>query len=177
MESKAVNEIELLKNCGNNLREPYSKYISNGIFELRIKFSSDISRIFYFFYIGNKIILTNGFIKKTQKTPQAEIEKAIKYKMIIKGGRKMKFDDFLKEELKDKEFKEIYERDKVKYDIIAQLINERAKQNLSQKELAEKIGTKQTSISRFENGNTNASLDFLIKIANSLGKKLEIKLI
>ncbi len=89
----------------------------------------------------------------------------------------MKFDDFLKEELKDKEFKEIYERDKVKYDIIAQLINERAKQNLSQKELAEKIGTKQTSISRFENGNTNASLDFLIKIANSLGKKLEIKLI
>lgn len=80
MRSKAVNEIELLKNCGNNLREPYSKYISNGIFELRIKFSSDISRIFYFFYVGNKIILTNGFIKKTQKTPQAEIEKAIKYK-------------------------------------------------------------------------------------------------
>lgn len=39
----------------------------------------------------------------------------------------MKFDDFLKEELKDKEFKEIYKRDKVKYDIIAQLINERAK--------------------------------------------------
>lgn len=80
MKSKAVHEIELLEEYGNNLREPYSKYIANGIFELRIKFSSDISRIFYFFYVGNKIILTNGFIKKTQKTPKSEIEKAIKYK-------------------------------------------------------------------------------------------------
>lgn len=80
MKSKAVHEIELLEEYGNNLREPYSKYIANGIFELRIKFSSDISRIFYFFYVENKIILTNGFIKKTQKTPKSEIEKAIKYK-------------------------------------------------------------------------------------------------
>lgn len=42
--------------------------------------ASDISRIFYFFLIGNKIILTNGFIKKQQKTSQREIDKAIKYK-------------------------------------------------------------------------------------------------
>lgn len=80
MKSKALNEIELLEKYGNTLREPYSKYISEGIFELRIKYSSDISRIFYFFFIGKKIILTNGFIKKTQKTPKQEIEKAIKYK-------------------------------------------------------------------------------------------------
>ncbi len=47
---------------------------------MRIKFSSDISRIFYFFIVDNKIILTNGFVKKAMKTPKAEIELARKYK-------------------------------------------------------------------------------------------------
>lgn len=41
---------------------------------------NDITRIFYFFVIGQKIILTNGFIKKTQKTPKAEIALAKKYR-------------------------------------------------------------------------------------------------
>lgn len=80
MRAKAVREIQILSEYGNNLREPYSKHIQKGIFELRIKFSSDISRIFYFFFDENKIILTNGFVKKTQKTPREEIEKALKYK-------------------------------------------------------------------------------------------------
>lgn len=80
MKVKALGELSILKEYGRNLREPYSKHIKDGIFELRIKFAKDISRIFYFFYIDDKIILTNGFIKKTQKTPTREIEKALKYK-------------------------------------------------------------------------------------------------
>ena len=50
------------------------------IFLFRNIIVNDISRIFYFFYVGNKIVVTNGFIKKTQKTPQTEFEKAQKYK-------------------------------------------------------------------------------------------------
>ena len=80
MRKKALGQIVILESYGRTLREPYSKYIKDGIFELRIQFSSDISRIFYFFYVGDKIVLTNGFIKKTQKTPPKEIEKALKYK-------------------------------------------------------------------------------------------------
>ena len=80
MRAKSVASLTILKEYGNNLREPYSKAIGKGIFELRIKFASDISRIFYFFCVGNKIILTNGFVKKTQKTPTSEIELALKYK-------------------------------------------------------------------------------------------------
>jgi phage-related protein len=80
MRVKALNSLTLLEQSGNELREPYSKPIEKGIFELRIQFAGDISRIFYFFYMGKKIILTNGFIKKTQHTPRREIELAMKYK-------------------------------------------------------------------------------------------------
>lgn len=80
MRAKAFKEIDLLEEYGTNLREPYSKAIKSGIFELRIKVATDISRVFYFFFDGKKIVLTNGFIKKTQKTPEREIEKALQYK-------------------------------------------------------------------------------------------------
>lgn len=72
--------IQLLQDNGYRLREPYSKALENGIFELRIKQGNNISRIMYFFYVDQHIILTNGFIKKTQKTPRSEIEKAKKYR-------------------------------------------------------------------------------------------------
>jgi phage-related protein len=80
MRMKAVYTLSILEEFGNTLREPYSKPVGDGLFELRIKFASDITRLFYFFIVGNKIIVTNGFIKKTQKTPASEIEKARKYK-------------------------------------------------------------------------------------------------
>jgi len=80
LRAKAVRDIEILCRYGKDLREPYSKYMQDGIYELRTKQSTNITRILYFFYVNNKIILTNGFIKKTQKTPPSEIERAIKYK-------------------------------------------------------------------------------------------------
>ncbi len=72
--------MKVLQEKGNELREPYSKHLSDGIFEIRGKAGSDISRVLYFFYHGGKIIITNGFIKKTQKTPVEEIKKAKAYR-------------------------------------------------------------------------------------------------
>lgn len=80
MRAKALHSIAILQEFGNTLREPHSKPIGGGLFELRIKFASDITRIFYFFVVDNRIILTNGFVKKTMKTPKSEIELARKYK-------------------------------------------------------------------------------------------------
>lgn len=80
MQAKVAKELELLEEFGTAIRVPYSRPMVNGIHELRIQAGSDISRIFYFFYVGQQIILTNGFIKKTQATPQRELEKALKYK-------------------------------------------------------------------------------------------------
>ena len=78
MRAKMAGMISLLEDKGQLLREPYSKYLTDGIFELRCKQGSDTTRVLYFFYYGNKIILTNGFVKKTQKTPPSEIRLAKK---------------------------------------------------------------------------------------------------
>ena len=80
MKAKVLRTIDLLENNGPFLREPYSKSLEDEIFELRIKQENNITRVLYFFFIGNKAILTNGFIKKTQKTPKNVIETAKKYR-------------------------------------------------------------------------------------------------
>lgn len=85
MRAKALYSISILEEYGNQLREPYSKPVGDGLFELRVKFTSDISRIFYFFIVGNKIVLTNGFIKKTMRTPKSELALARKYKADYEG--------------------------------------------------------------------------------------------
>lgn len=76
MRSRILRNIELLEQFGNALRAPFSKYLDDGIFELRTQYGSDISRVLYFFIIGRQIIMTNGFIKKTEKTPRHEIDTA-----------------------------------------------------------------------------------------------------
>ena len=73
MQAKIFKMLDLLSERGNKLREPYSSLLEDGIFELRIIQGSNIARILYFFVVEKKIILTNGFIKKTKKSPKKEI--------------------------------------------------------------------------------------------------------
>ena len=80
MRAKMADTISLLQDNGYELREPYSEHLTDGIFELRAKVGSDATRVLYFFYVNRRIILTNGFVKKTQKTPVGEIEKAKRYR-------------------------------------------------------------------------------------------------
>lgn len=84
MRAKMIGLLELLEEKGIQLREPYSKIIEDGIFEIRCKVGNNISRVLYFFYFEGKIILTNGFTKKTQKTPTEEIKLAKKYRADFK---------------------------------------------------------------------------------------------
>lgn len=80
MQAKLFMALEFLEERGPMLREPFSKPLGEGVFEIRAKQGSDISRVLYFFVVGKKVILTNGFVKKTQKMPAREIEKAKKYR-------------------------------------------------------------------------------------------------
>lgn len=70
MREKIFKSIDILKIKGNSLREPYSKQLEDGIFELRCKVGTDITRTLYFFYVCKKIIMTNGFTKKNSAHAQ-----------------------------------------------------------------------------------------------------------
>ncbi|MBP3197899.1 MAG: type II toxin-antitoxin system RelE/ParE family toxin [Butyrivibrio sp.] len=76
MKAKVVANLHLLEEYGNLAREPLSKELEDGIFELRTIEGNDIVRILYFFDKGKIIIATNGFVKKKQKTPRSEIDLA-----------------------------------------------------------------------------------------------------
>lgn len=80
LRAKMFREIDLLEENGPDLRMPHSRPVGNGIFELRTKQSSNISRVMYFFIVGQKAILTNGLVKKTDKTPRSVIDLAEKYR-------------------------------------------------------------------------------------------------
>lgn len=75
LRAKLADTIMILQDNGYELREPYSKHISEGIFELRAKQGSDITRVMYFFYVDRHIILTNGFIKKRKKRRNLKLRK------------------------------------------------------------------------------------------------------
>jgi phage-related protein len=76
--AKTIRVIDLLEEFGNKLGMPHSKHIDDGIFELRIRGRREI-RILYCFE-GNSSIMLNAFIKKTEKTPSQEMNKAKKAK-------------------------------------------------------------------------------------------------
>lgn len=76
---KTLRNIKQLAIQGSNATYPLIDYIEDGIYELRSIQNSNLTRIFYFFVVGNKAILTNGYIKKSQKMNSREFRKAKKY--------------------------------------------------------------------------------------------------
>ena len=73
---ETINYFIKLKSNDLPIKENISKHLEDGIFELRISLTDKIARSLYYYQKGAKIIITHGFIKKTQKTPRKEIEKA-----------------------------------------------------------------------------------------------------
>lgn len=86
-----------------------------------------------------------------------------------------KWDDVKKELLSDPETKKEYDKLAPRYAVISDLIALRLKKRMSQKDVAERLGTKQSAIARLESGDVNPSLEFLQRIAQALGSKLIIQ--
>ncbi|MBI5055263.1 MAG: type II toxin-antitoxin system RelE/ParE family toxin [Nitrospirae bacterium] len=82
-----IDKLVELKNSGMQPKEKLSKYLTDGIFELRVSFESRISRSFYFYEAEKKIIFTHGFVKKEQRTPKKEFERAITIRKALRGAK------------------------------------------------------------------------------------------
>ena len=90
--------------------------------------------------------------------------------------RKKTYKQLKRELLKDKKIKYAYEKLGPEFAVIEMIIKKRIEMGLTQKELARKIGTKQSAISRLESGTYNPSISFLQKVGEALGAKLKISL-
>ncbi len=86
---ETINYFLELKNNNLPIKEKLSKHIEDGIFELRTHLSDRIARTLYFYIKGAKVIITHGFIKKTQKTPTKEIERAKVLRKIYNDRREL----------------------------------------------------------------------------------------
>ena len=96
--------------------------------------------------------------------------------MIKPRDRKhLDFSDWKKEVLKDPILKAEYDRQQPEFAVIQAILDARVKKGVTQKELADKIGTKQSVISRLESGRANPSVAFLKKLAQALNSHLEIR--
>jgi len=87
------------------------------------------------------------------------------------------FDQFKKKALKDLAVKAEYERLQPEFALIEAVLKVRKEKGFTQKELAKKIRTKQSVISRLETGRANPSFNFLKKIAGALNTRLEIRFV
>ncbi len=86
MESLTTNEQQkvkyglLLLKTQDRVSTKFVKHLREGIYELRTNYNGNIYRVFFIFDDGNIVVLFNGFQKKTQKTPENEVDLAIKIK-------------------------------------------------------------------------------------------------
>ena len=85
------------------------------------------------------------------------------------------FREHLQEMMKDPEFAVEYERTRPEYEVMRAIIGARIESNMTQKELAEKTGIRQSNISRIENGTSSPTVDTLARLAAGMGKRLCIE--
>ncbi len=86
------------------------------------------------------------------------------------------YNSLKKDLLKDKDIEKAYIDLEHEFSLISAIIKKRIEKGMSQKELADRIGTKQSAISRFESGGYNPTISFLEKISSALDTRLEISL-
>lgn len=84
------------------------------------------------------------------------------------------FKNYLAQQMEDPAFAAEYEAQQPEYEAIRAVIAARLACNMTQKELAEKTGIRQSNISRIENGSASPTIDTLARIAAGLGKQLKI---
>lgn len=175
-----------------NVPKKFLEHITgtDGLYETRIEFESNIYRIFCCFDKGNLVVLFNGFQKKSQKAPKKEIDMVLKLKEEYFNSKK-KYKMNKKQKIRNtKNFDELLNikygqigtkkrdefEEKSQYFVISEMLKEARKEaNITQEELAEKIGTKKSYISRLENGKCDIQLSTLYRIFEfGLGKKINL---
>lgn len=180
LRAKTQSTIDLLEVCGTNLQAPYvapvkgfGSFASSRPRISRASFTSPSKTI--------GLSCCTVFRKRRRRRRQVNSTGLCATDGILKGERTMSKASVSAAKVRamlaeDKEYQAEYDRLKPRYALIARLINARKEQNITQAEMAARMGTSKSNISRLESGTYNPSLDFLIRAAASLDKQLELSL-
>ena len=84
LQARYIHLRRRMQEYGPHLREPHTKALGDGLFELRLKSKEGIARVFYCTIIERRIVFLHSFIKKTDRTPPAELETAKKRMQEVK---------------------------------------------------------------------------------------------
>ena len=160
--------------------EKYFKHLegTDGLFELRVKFGNNIFRIFCFFDEGIWLYLSTASRRKRIKHPVRSLTGLSKFN----GNTTMKnltmFDEHLDRQysVKGTASREVYEQGYEAFKLGVLIQEARKKQNLTQEELALRVGTTKNYISRIENDASDIRLTTLMRIAEGLGGQLKLSL-
>lgn len=87
--AKFIRMSELMQEFGPNLGMPYTRAMGDGLFEMRLQGREGIGRILYCTIIGQTIVILHNFIKKTQKTPKRELDKAVRRMKEVKKNHEL----------------------------------------------------------------------------------------
>jgi phage-related protein/DNA-binding XRE family transcriptional regulator len=178
---KIIEAVEILQ----RVPQQYLKSISGSkrLFEVRIQLGSDIWRVFCFFENERLVILLNGFVKKTQKTPKEEIKLAMdlmKRNMMTNQEDKIISWNQIKDNVYGQEGtqrRDDLDRDFESFKIGLLLRKAREEKKLTQEQLAQLVEKKRTFISRLENDGSNMTLKTLYDIVEKgLGGKIQISI-
>lgn len=153
-----------------NGEQPAKEFLLSLDVKMRAKMASTISILQD---NGNELNAEDAAVRnrKSKKVPRGLSAE--------KGERQMstKFDDFLKEQLQDPEFKKEYDALQPERAVIQAMIDARKRSGLTQKELSERSGIAQGDISKLENGNANPSIKTLQRLASGMGMTLKVEFV
>ena len=181
--------IELLAQFGHELRRPAADYLRDGIYELRAKQGHVQYRMLYFFH-GRQVAILAHSLTKEDKIPDVDIERAIKRKKLFEANRRstlMRAKTETKKTIRcpshsgsdgrgKSELRRLTEEARINAAVAQLIYAARNKAGLSQAELAERIGTKQSVISRLEDADYKGHwLSMFQRIAAALGQCIEIR--
>jgi DNA-binding XRE family transcriptional regulator len=142
---------------------------------MQAKGKAGISRGIYVAITGKRVVILRIFVKKTEKTPRSEILLALSGQRSCEMGKKIR--EMKDELLAEEEFRREYGALEEEFSIVAQLIEARTKANLTQEQVARRMGTTQSVVARLESGHPLPSLRTLRRYASAVGSKVEIRLV
>ena len=177
MQARFFHISELIEGYGiEHAGMPHVRHLEGKLWEMRAKGKAGISRGIYEAISGRRVVILWIFVKKTEKTPRAEncFGSGSDEGVVIMGK---KIREIKNELLADEGFRREYDALEEEFSIAAQLIEARTKANLTQEQVARRMGTTQSVVARLESGHPLPSLRSLRRYASAVGSKVEIRLV